>query len=192
MKLHEISSITAGYNFRGAIESNQNGHIFVFQAKDLIQGEPISDTGRLTRISHNVSGYETYLKRNDVLLVARGMKAGSFRSTVFTSDAPNVIASSSIHIIRVTDPHVIPEFISLFLNSKEGQEVISEIVTGSYIGAVPRKELERLKIPDLSLEQQKIIIMLDQNIRKQQKIINRQNEIRQSIVSATLRSLVTK
>jgi restriction endonuclease S subunit len=191
MELHEVSTIIAGYTFRGAIKPDINGHIFVFQAKDLIQGEPITDTSTLTKISHDIPGYMGYLKKNDVLVVARGMKAGSFRSTVFATDADNVIASSSVHVIRSADSRILPEFISLYLNSKEGQEAISQIVTGSYIGAVPRKSLEKIKIPLLPLERQKTFIELDQNIREQQRITNRQNEIRQNIINATFRNLIT-
>lgn len=190
MEIREITKVIAGYTFRGAVKPDTSGHIFVFQAKDLIQGEPVVDISTLTKISHDVPGYTGHLKKNDVLLVARGMKAGSFRSTVFASDADNVIASSSVHIIRATDPRILPEFISLYLNSKEGQEAISQIVTGSYIGAVPRKELERLKIPLLPLERQKTFIELDQNIREQQRITNKQNEIRQNIINATFRNLI--
>jgi restriction endonuclease S subunit len=192
MELHEISTIIAGYTFRGAIKPDTNGRVFVFQAKDLIQGRPVISTSILTKISHDIPGHTSYLKERDVLLIARGMKSGSFRSTVFASDAKNVIASSSVHIIRATDPRILPEFISLYLNSKKGQEAISQIVTGSYIGAVPRKKLERLKIPLLPLDQQKIFIELDQNIREQQRISNKQNEIRQNIINATFKSLTTK
>lgn len=191
IKLHEISTLIVGYAFRGAIEPDKNGHILVFQAKDLIQGQPVVDTSTLTAISQDVPGSAGYLRKNDVLLVARGMKAGSFRSTIFSSDAENVIASSSVHIIRGTDRRILPEFISLYLNSREGQEAISQIVTGSYVGAVPRKELERIKIPFLPLEQQRIFLELDQNIRAQQKISNRKNELRQNILSAAFRTLIT-
>lgn len=191
MELREVTTIISGYTFRGAIKPDTNGHIFVFQAKDLVQDQPVIDTVALTKISHDVPGYAGYLKENDVLLVARGMKAGSFRSTLFATDADNVIASSSVHIIRVTDSRILPEFISLYLNSKKGQAAISQIVTGSYIGAVPRKELERITIPLLPPERQKIFIELDQNIREQQRITNRQNEIRQNIINATFRNLIT-
>lgn len=190
LELRELSAIITGYTFRGAVRHYENGNILVFQAKDLIQGQPMFDVTTLTAISQNVPGHSGYLKKNDVLLVARGMKAGSFRSTVFLSDCENVIASSSVHIIRVTDSRVLPEFISLYLNSSDGQESISQIVTGSYIGAVPRKKLEGLKIPLLPLEQQRTFIALDQNIREQQRITYRQNEIKQNLINATFKSLI--
>ena len=191
MELHEISTVIAGYTFRGAVKPDSEGHIFVFQAKDMVQSEPIIDTSSLTRISHEVPGYTGQLKNGDVLLVARGMKAGSFRSTIFSSDDDNVIASSSVHVIRITDNQILPEFLSLYLNSKEGQESISQIVTGSYIGAVPRRALEKIKIPLLPLERQRTFVELDTNIRGQQRITNRQNKIKEDIINATFRKLIT-
>lgn len=191
MELREVADVISGYTFRGAVKSDPNGTVFVFQAKDLIQGQPMIDVRHLTKIAHDASSRTGALKKNDVLLVARGMKSGLFRSTVFASEEKSVIASSSIHIIRATDSRILPEFISLYLNSKQGQAAILDIVTGSYIGAIPRKKLERLKIPLLPLAQQKIFIQLEQNIRKQEKIREKQNQLRQNIMNATFQNFIT-
>ena len=75
MELHEVATVFAGYTFRGAVKPDPNGHLFVFQAKDLVQGEPVADTASLTKISDDVSGYGGNLRRNDVVVIARGMKA---------------------------------------------------------------------------------------------------------------------
>lgn len=192
MELHEIATVIAGYTFRKAIKPDIDGNIYVFQAKDLIQAEPFRSVGTLTRISHDIPEYTGHLKQNDVLLVARGMKSGSFRSTVFDINDTNVLASSSVHVVRITTDNVLPEFLSLYLNSKEGQDALSGIVTGSYIGALPRKELEKIKIPIPPLQKQKTLIQLYQNIKEQEQLINRQNEIKQNIINATFKNLTTK
>ncbi len=188
-ELHEIATVIAGYTFRGAITPDANGDLYVFQAKDLVRNETVQDVNALTKISSNIPGYAGHLERNDVLLVARGMKAGAFRATVFEAEDKNVIASSSIHVIRVTKEGVLPEYVSHYLNSRQGQEALAEIVTGSYIGALPRKALEKLKIPIPHFKKQQMLIDLYQNIREQQKIISQQNEIKQRIVSETLKNL---
>ncbi|MFH1652714.1 MAG: restriction endonuclease subunit S [Pseudomonadota bacterium] len=189
-KLHDIAIVIAGYTFRGAVKSDNNGDISVFQAKDLVQGRPFEDARILTKISHLIPAYTGHLKKNDILLVARGMKSGTFRSTIFVSEAPNVIASSSVHVIRITAADILPEYISHYLNSKDGQEALTQIVSGSYIGVLPRKELEKIKIPTPSLEKQNAIIHLHSNILEQQKIIERQNQIKQNIIDATFRNLM--
>jgi restriction endonuclease S subunit len=189
MELREVATVIAGYAFRGAIKPDVSGATSVFQAKDLVQGEPFDDTASLTRISHELPGYSGHLRKNDVLLVARGMKSGAFRSTVFTADDLNVVASSSVHVIRITSSEVLPEYISLFLNSREGQSAVASIVTGSYIGAVPRRELEKIKIPKLPLSKQRSLVNLSRNIEEQQKILERKKQIRQNIINATFSSL---
>ena len=189
MKLHEVATINAGYAFRSAIEPVKNGNLFVFQAKDIVQGESIVSAESLTPTSQEVAGYAGYLRKGDVLLVARGMKAGSFRATIFLAEEKKVIASSSVHVIRVNDSRVLPEFIALYLNSKEGQKAIAEIVSGSYIGAVPRKKLEQITIPFPPLEQQKNLVDLHENIRRQQKIMERQGELKQEIINAIITNL---
>ena len=191
MELREVATVFAGYTFRGAVKPDPKGHIFVFQAKDLVQGEPVTDTAALTKISDDVPGYGGHLRRNDVVLVARGMKAGAFRSTVFSATDNNVIASSSVHVIRIIGQNILPEFLSLYLNSKEGQDALSNIVTGSYIGAIPRRELEKIKIPVPPLQKQEALIHLFRNMREQKKILDRRSEITQNIINATFKSLVT-
>jgi restriction endonuclease S subunit len=123
--------------------------------------------------------------------VARGMKSGAFRSTTFIADESNVIPSSSVHIIRVTSKNILPEYLSHYLNSKEGQGALSQIISGSYIGALPRKELENIDIPIPSLQKQDVLINLFRNLREQQKIIDRKKEIKQNITNAIFNSLTT-
>jgi restriction endonuclease S subunit len=192
MKLHEASTIITGYTFRGAIKPDTSGDLFVFQAKDLVQGSPFEDAETLTKISRDTLGYSGRLQKNDVLLVARGMKSGAFRSTTFIANESNVIPSSSVHVIRVTSKEVLPEYLSHYLNSTEGQESLTHIISGSYIGALPRKELEKIDIPIPPLRKQEALINLFINIREQQKIIDREKEIKQNIINATFKSLTTK
>ncbi len=189
MKLKEIATVIAGYTFRGAINPDKSGNLFVFQAKDLVQGEFVTDVTALTPITLDTVGYNGYLKTDDVLIVARGMKARAFRSTIFKSDASNVITSSSVHIIRITAPGVLPEYVSHYFNSKKGQSSLSEIVTGSYIGVLPRRAFEQLEIPAPDIREQKIITDLYRNMQTQQKILNRRNELKQQILDATFTNI---
>ena len=188
MKLGDIAQVIPGYAFRGAIKPDVSGDTFVLQAKDLIQGSPIVGTDTLTRIALDAS-YSSFLRMHDVLLVARGMKAGSFRSTVFMSDDMNVIASASVHVIRPSVPDVLSEYLSHYLNSKKGQDDLSQIVTGSYIGAIPRRSLEQIRIPIPDLHKQKAIIDLYSNIQAQQKLLDRKKELKQQIIEATFTNI---
>jgi hypothetical protein len=192
MKLYEFAEIITGYGFRSAIEPEVDGPVSVFQAKDLVRDEPFTDINKLTKISQSFLGYEGYLKKNDILIVSRGMKAGAFRATTFASDATNVMASASVHVMRVRSSKlstILPEYVSHYLNSNEGQTELAEMVTGSYIGALPRRELEKIDIPIVPIQEQQMLIDLYRNIRQQQKFLDRKRELVQKIVDAAFSTL---
>jgi restriction endonuclease S subunit len=184
--LNQIANVVSGYTFRGSIENELNGDICVVQGKNISTGGILEDLTGLARISSSSLRTPYFLKHNDILLVSRGSGIGAFRSTIFGSTENNIIASSAVHIIRVTDVTVISKYISLYLNSAEGQKAISQIVTGgSYIQSILVKNLADLKIPLPSIHVQKTIIALHENIKEQERLRSRKQEIQQTIVNTS-------
>lgn len=187
--LSSIANILSGYAFRGAIENYEGDDIFILQAKNVILNEDILDTSKLPKISSSSLRSPYFLEDNDILLVSRGSGLGSFRSAIFKSNNKNVIASSSVSIIRVNDVTVLPKYVSLYFNSPAGQKAISQIVTGaSYIQSILTKNLANLKIPIPSVRMQKIIISLNENLGRQERIIKRKKEIQREIINSTFKS----
>ena len=192
MQIKDIAEVMSGYSFRGAIEKDPKGEIFVVQAKDIVSGEIIKDVNGLIPISSTVLGtYKNLLQMGDVLVVSRGMKTGIFRSTVFKTNMSDVIASSSVHIIRINDNKVLPEYLSHYLNSKHGQVKISQNVSGSYIGSLSKVKLYEMEIPVPELNKQKTIIDLHENMKRQRIILKRKIDIKDNIINATFSNLVT-
>ena len=192
-ELQEISNTVLGYTFRGAITNDPIGDIFVVQAKNIAINEDITGTSSLVRVSSQPIRNPYFLEVNDILIVSRGSGHGSFRSSVFISNNKNVIASSSIHIIRITDVTVLPKYVSLYLNSDEGQKALMQVITGgSYIQSILVKNLADFKIPIPPIHIQKSIIALHENINQQQKILERKKELKQNIINASFTNLITK
>lgn len=190
MKISNIADIINGYTFRGAIVEVKGGDVIVLQAKDIIQGQNVTDTENLTHIDFAGTRTASFLKKNDVLIVSRGMGVGSFRSTVFDSDNTNVIASSSLLIVRTTKEEILPEYLALYFNSAEAQSKIIESVSGSYIQSISRRKFEEdLKIPIPPLAKQKALIDLNRNIKQQEKIYERKKKLKEQIVEATIINL---
>jgi restriction endonuclease S subunit len=176
----------SGYTFRGSIESDPKGDIFVIQAKNVSSSVDIVSSNGLTRISSKPIRNPYFLQRNDILLVSRGTGYGSFRASVFAVDDNNIIASSSVHVIRVTNVMVLPKYLCLFLNSVEGQKKISEKITGgSSIQSILLKNLSDLEIMIPSAHIQKTIIALHENLVEQEKIRIRKKEIQQIIFNSS-------
>ena len=174
-KITNVADIINGYTFRGAIETIKNSDVFVLQAKDIIQGQNISDTNKLTPIAFKGVRTASFLQKNDVVVVSRGTGAGSFRSVVFNSNE-NVIASSSLLILRIKKKEILPEYVSLYLNSSYGQNKILETVVGSYIHAISRKKFEEeIKIPIPSLEKQESLVKLIKISNSKKKFTKEKN-----------------
>ena len=183
-KIQEVAQVISGYTFRGAIEKALKGSVSVLQATNIKSGIDISDTSVLISLSEEPGRTLSYLEKNDIVLVSRGSGQGSFRSCLFVSEERNVIASSSVFIIRVKDVTVLPKYLSLYLNSDDGQKEILQIVTGgSYLQSLLRRSLEDLKVPIPPIGIQKSIIALNENIQEQEKIVKRKSIIKQNIIN---------
>ena len=156
-----------GYTFRKTIEPDSSGNVFVLQANNIFAGQKIDRTDNLIKTSFTGSRTATFLQKNDVVLVSRGMGHGAFRSVVFLSDSSNVIASASLFIIRLLDNNVLPDYLVVYLNSIEGQNRLLKIGSGSHFQTLPRREFEKLEIPIPPLDKQKMIVDLFENINRQ-------------------------
>ncbi|MHB1316381.1 MAG: restriction endonuclease subunit S [Minisyncoccota bacterium] len=190
-ELSEIADIVSGYTFRGSVENDPKGQIFVLQAKNISANQDISNITDLATISDKSIRNPYFLQHNDILLVSRGSGAGSFRSVVFVAKATNVMPSSSVHVIRIKDAPVLPKYLSLYLNSSDGQKALAQIVTGaSYIQSILVKNLINFKIPIPPLQTQKSIIALYENIINQERIFKRKQEIQKIIINASFTNLV--
>lgn len=190
MKLYEIAAINPGYTFRGAITTDSKGSVRLLQPKNIVQGEPITDIEDLITIAPPPN-YNSYLRKNDIVLIARGAKGSVFRATLFMHDAPNIIVPASLHSIRVTDERCIPEFLMWYLNSMEGQAQIADRVSGSYIAALAGKKLGTIPIPLPPREMQQHCIDLANNLRRQHEITQKQHEIKQQILNTVFHQLST-
>ena len=192
-KLSQIAHISSGYTFRGSIENDPKGTIFVLQAKNVSMNQDISDASEFPSVSDKSIRNPYFLECNDIVLVSRGSGLGSFRSTVFTSKEKNVMPSSSVHVIRIKDINVLPKYVSLYLNSDVGQKELLQIVTGgSYIQSILLRNLNEFEIPIPPMHTQKSIIALHENINQQESILKRKSELKKNIISATFTNLINQ
>lgn len=189
-KLRVLANTFSGYGFRGAIKPDWKGGCVVLQAKDITANENFSHIANLTPINYSTNLQNYLLRQGDVLLVSRAVGRGSFKSSVFIAENENVIASSLLLVIRIINKMILPEYLSLYLNSSEGQNKLMETVSGSYVKAISRIKLENLTIPTPSIESQKIFVQLSQNIKRQQKIKDKQIQLKQEIINALFTQII--
>lgn len=188
-KVLQVGQVINGYTFREAIETDKKGDVFVLQAKDIIQGQDIANSKDLTPISFKGTRTASFLQKDDILIVSRGANTGSFRTIIFSGNDENVIASSSVLILRIKKKEVLPEYIAMYFNSPEGQNKILQTVTGSYIQVISRSKFEELEIPIPLLQIQQLLNNLNRNIKQQELIYKKKKKLKQEIFNTIITNL---
>lgn len=186
-KLSDISRIITGYSFRGSIQPTETGTP-VLQAKD-ITSAIVNDITALTKTALSTPDTRSVIHKNDVLLTSRGASFGAFRAATFDLDTSKVLAASSIHIIRPDTKKILPQYLTHYLNSFYGQKEILQIARGSRILNVPLNELQDLSIPVPSLEKQKTVINLSENLFELKELNVKKNRIFDNLSSALFNEL---
>lgn len=190
LKLREIANVVSGYTFRGALVNHPAGDVFVLQAKNIIADQNLVGNQSLSGVIFEKVRGPFFLQNNDIAVVSRGAGIGSFRAAVFKGTENNVVASSSVFIIRLISDKVLPEYMSIFINSGEGQKRIMESVTGSYIKALLRGELLEMNVPIPSIAQQEAIVKLAENLKRQREIYERKIQIKKNILNVVFEKLL--
>jgi len=185
--LKKLAKIYSGYAFRQAIEASTDGDRFVIQAKDINPNQYILNTNGLIKTDFVIPRSNSSLLNDDILLVSRGSGNSNFKSTIFKASDNKVVASATLIIIRVTSSIILPEYLTIFLNSSEGQNLISGLLSGSYIRVITLKNLEDFSVPVPPLDKQQRIISIYQNARRQDEIAERKSQIRKNIITKILK-----
>ena len=191
IKLIDIADIYSGYAFRSSIEDNPKGDISILQAKNIFANEDFIHTNNLLKLSSDDIRKPFFLKKGDILLVSRAAGIGSFKATIFVSDDNNIIASSSLIVIRIKDNSILAKYLCTYLNSDIGQrEIVNTIKNNLYLQFVTISSLSNLKLTIPNINIQKNIILLQENVLEQNKILNRKKEILTNIINNTFTQLI--
>ena len=185
--LKDIVNINSGYAFRGAILPSSTGLIRVIQTKDMNPREYLTSASGLTSVNVEVTKNSFFIKQGDVLLSSRG--AGSHKAIYVDLNKDNIIASSSLYIIRIKNPNIVPQYLALYLNSSEGQNQLSQITSGAYIQNITRSNLENMEIPIPPREEQQHLVSLSENFASQDKLLIRKSQINQKIINDILKKI---
>lgn len=181
--LKNIAEVITGYTFRTALQTRESGSLSVLQAKNISDSLSIHAES-LDQINFECSRSRAIFHAGDVIISSRG----GFRAGVLNSgDFQNIVAASSVFILRLKTDKVLPEFLAVFLNSLVGQKQLNEKATGAVINTILRKDLENIRIPIPDPRKQERIVQLYQANKKLQealarkmKLINNINEVAMS------------
>ena len=177
--LRSVAQVLRGYSFRESVQNSSKGTALI-QIKD-IKGMYIHDC-LLKKVAKPPQSAR-YILRGDVLMSTRAY----FKSAVFNAKKP-AITSAVISIIRLKDDSILPEYLSVILNSSLIQTYLHKITSGATMRQLKTVDLEELQIPIVGLKQQHIIVHLTLNVERQNSL----SEIKQRYVNEIYNSAIQK
>lgn len=189
-KLGEISDISLGRDFRGAVPVVPNGDILVIQPKDVFS-ESIEEAVRVTQKEVGLID-DRLLHPGDILCSIRH----KFVSMVVKEEWLRhglVIANSGLFIIRLNQKDYLPEYVSAFLNCfferKEFQDILErqkqeKILNGKRpsVRLLTKDCLLSVAVPKMSLnDQRQIAAEIRETQSRYHTLMDRLNEDKKRI-----------
>lgn len=154
--LDKISKIFTGLNYISKDLNTSELSVILLQGKD-IQNNYLNKEN-LFKVNRMGLDDSQILTNKDVLFSAKGNRNFAFH---YNGELGEAVASSTFFVIRITSDHVLPEYLSWYLNSKPAQDFFKANTHGTFIPSIPKSKLIELKIPIPDLKTQKTIALIE-------------------------------
>jgi len=178
----------AGYSFRNRVEDEPKGDLRVIQMKDLSDNYSFINSS-LTSISSDKINSKLFLKKNDVLFLAKGSNNFAIE---YTLDFPKAIASSAFFVLRPDTNKVVPSYLTWFINQLPVQYYLKENMAGTYIPNINKSAIEGIMIALPSIVIQEKIVLIESLRKQEHALMNKIIAKRQVAVSAALLDIANK
>jgi hypothetical protein len=153
----ELTSLQAGYPFRGAIEIAPEGAVLVVQMKDVDPEAGVDWRGAI-RTSLGGRKLPEWLRAGDVLFVAKGAR---FYAVCLDEPPASAVCAPAFFHLRVKEPaSVDPAFLAWQINQAPFQRQLQQAAEGSGQLSIRRPVLEALCLHIPSMRRQRDIAAL--------------------------------
>ena len=181
MKLNKIAKIQSGYISRYRIVPNEDGSCLLMQAKDVDADQLSYRADALVRFSPRLSGKDWFLKRGDILFMARGVRNFSVLIDKLPS---NVLAAACFFVVRIGNSEILPEYLSWYLNQLPVEKYLKRFSgRGVHMPVVRRAVLENIDIPLPPAETQKKVSELNKLLQTEQALYKKLAEKRKHLMT---------
>ena len=174
--IKQLCAVRMGYSFRQKPDFIADGSTLVIQPKNITSdGVLMIDLAcRVTLPTENI------LSQGDVLLINRGR----FTACVFDGAVKEpCIATSGFLIFTSKDPsQLLPEYLALFFNSAEGQNLFKRLTMTTTIPFISLGHLESIEIPLPSLERQTALATFGELNKDYVRLASRKAELQKNII----------
>lgn len=171
MKLSDISTITAGYPFRGKVPEIADSRVIAVQMKNVDQNGEIDWLDCVeTKLTGKREPY--WLKTGDILVAARGShNYAAMVSKDIEKFKFKALAAPHFFVVSTHHQDVKPEYLAWLLNQSPCQRYFSQNSEGTLTKSIRRIVLENAPIAVPSLDKQSNIINLARTIRQEKQTI---------------------
>lgn len=181
MRLREFSEIAAGHAFRGRVIHKPGGRFCLLLPRNITAGGAIV-LGDEDPLRTELDVADSLLP-GDVLVVTRGR----FAAAVFQEPGPGPwIVPSSIIVLRIGNPSVMPEYVALYINSENGQRLFRRLQETTTVPFVSKSNLAQVSIPIPPLERQQALVELGDSSRTYARLAARKIELHRQILDHEL------
>lgn len=156
-KTISLDSVVLGIRRGAGISSSQLNKLFTevggnckyLQINNLEEGRI---KGKLQAININKENFKRFiLDESDLVLTKNGLP---FKAMVYKDIDYDILVSGNFYIIKIDQDKYNPVFLKEFFESKFGQNVLIGNSKGTNIRTVSIKDLRKLQIPDIDIDQQ--------------------------------------
>ena len=150
--LKQIARVQMGLSFRWRVEPERDGNVAMIQMRDLTEDNGLDARNLLTIQLDDVSEHH-FVKRNDLIFRSRGKTT---TTAIIESEIKRAVVAAPLLRIRVTDAHVLPEYLCWFINQPSSQAFLHSRATGTAMVTIGKSVLEALEItlPDRNTQKQ--------------------------------------
>lgn len=144
----------------GTVDTVDTVDVYEFGPADFPNYGYATNPGRSVKISEtrSVSAKKQFLKSLDIAIAIKGSVG---KVAIMPQEVPNDwVVGQSCLAIRILNKNVLdPRVLFTFLKSEAGQLLLKQIVSGAAVPLIQLRELEKIKIPVPTLEEQEQIIV---------------------------------
>lgn len=192
VKLEDIAILRSGYPFRKAVEEQENGAVSVIQIKDVSKdGVDWASVSR-TELPGSLPTY--WLENGDMLFMSRGKN--NFAVPLKNVIEGETICTSHMFYIKLKSSHVIPEYLSIQLNTKQLQEYFTQHAKGAGKKHISKDVLKNVEIVVPPIQEQMRVVALEELFQQEkaliQDLVENNASITQSFIAGKIDNSIEK
>jgi len=193
-RLGEIADISVGlpvYRKKSKNPTVEGEKYPMFSLQSLSDGGGINKASLDTFESVKKLNEKYFSKTGDIIM----RQTAPFTAVYITEELKDILIPDYFFIIKVKEPQaLLPEFLSLYLNSEKMRRIFVRLSTGVAVTKLFVKNLEAIKIPLFDMQKQRTIIPLNNLLVEREQLLeafienNRklQKGINQKILNANI------